>query len=558
MSDLTFEPPGPGTWSFESLHFPAPLSRYFSDIYPATMEAGTNRGLAEYGMPMNIEVETVNGYWYSARRPILPDPPYVQERPESRAELQAEYQRRVDRMAKTFKTKRWRDDIDRWDAELKPTHRERLHSLQTVDPDELDDGDLLKHVENCRDAFRDGGDLHHRMSITTILPVGDFLAQAREWTDRPREELIELLDGASPKSTGADEELQRVVDALEANGDARRTLFSGAPPGEILDTLRGDDAVGTAMEAWLSVAGYRIATGYSLADKYALEQPEMVVRTLRTAVEQGGSGAVDHDSEARYEAIRSAVSTAHRPAFDELFTEARRVHRIRDEREIDLWSQGLLRRALLAVGRRLAARGQLHEPNHVIDLHHRELVAAFRHGDGPSAAEVAARVEYRTSHGSDDAPDQLGPDPVEPFDGFDLAEPIARALRAFEALRDDELTEPTEQTEDDVVIRGHGASQGRHEGRGRIVAGPDDFAAIDEGDVLIAELTSSAFNVVLPLLGGLVTDEGGMLSHPAIVAREYGIPAVVGCDDATDRIRDGDRVVVDGDDGTIRLVERNS
>lgn len=558
QSDLQFDPPGPGTWYFESLHFPAPLSRYFSEIYPPTMEAGTNRGLAEYGMPMELEVETVNGYWYSARRPILPDPPYVQERPESCAELEAEYRRRVDRMAETFEAKRWRADIERWDAELKPAHRERLRSLQTVEPEELDDGELLEHVENCRDALREGGDLHHRMSICTIIPVGDFLAHAREWTDRPREELIGLLDGASPESTGADEELQRVVDALEANGDARRTLFSGAPPGETLDKLRRDDAVGTAMEAWLAVAGYRIATGYSLADKYALEQPEMLVRSLRTAVEQGGSGAVDHDPEARYEAIRSSVPTGHRSTFDELFTEARRAHRVRDEREIDLWSQGLLRRALLAIGRRLAARGRLHETDHVIDLHHDELVAAVRHDDDPSAAEVAGRVEYRTSHGSDDAPDQLGPDPVDPYDGLELPEPIARALRAHEALRDEEITEPTGQTGDDVVLHGHAASQGTHEGRARIVAGPDDFAAIDEGDVLVAELTSSAFNVVLPLLGGLVTDEGGMLSHPAIVAREYGIPAVVGCDDATDRIRDGDRVVVDGDDGTVRLVERRS
>lgn len=556
MTDLTFDPPGPGTWHFESLHFPAPLSRYFGEIYPTAMAAGTNRGLAEYGVPFEIEVETVNGYWYSARRPILPDPPHAQDRPESRAELEAEYDRRVDRMAETFESKRWRADVERWDAELKPAHRERLRSLQAVEPAALDDGELLEHVEDCRAAFREGGDLHHRMSVCVIIPIGDFLAHTLEWTDRPREDLIELLDGASPVSTGPDEELERVVDAVEADGDAHRVLFSEAPPGEILERLRGDGAVGTAIEAWLAVAGYRIATGYTLADTYALEQPSMLLRTLRTAVERGGSGAVEHDSEARYEAIRGDVPPAHRATFDELFAEARRVHRIRDEREIDLWSQGLLRRALLTVGRRLAARGRLNEPAHVIDLHHEELVAAVRRDDGPSAADVADRVEYRTSHGSDDAPDQLGPDPVDPFDGLEPPEPTARALRALEALRDEELAEPTGQTEDGVVVRGHAASQGRHEGRARIVTGPDDFGAIDEGDVLVAELTSTGFNVVLPLLGGLVTDQGGMLSHPAIVAREYGIPAVVGCDEATDRIRDGDRVVVDGDEGTVRRVER--
>lgn len=88
-----------------------------------------------------------------------------------------------------------------------------------------------------------------------------------------------------------------------------------------------------------------------------------------------------------------------------------------------------------------------------------------------------------------------------------------------------------------------------------MITNPDDFSAIEEGDVLVAEMTSSAFNVALPLLGAIVTDKGGMLAHPAIVAREFGIPGVVSCEDATDRIRDGDNIVVDGDAGTIEFVE---
>ncbi len=78
-----------------------------------------------------------------------------------------------------------------------------------------------------------------------------------------------------------------------------------------------------------------------------------------------------------------------------------------------------------------------------------------------------------------------------------------------------------------------------YEGPARRVAGPSEFARIVKGDVLVTESTTEAFNILLPLLGAIVTDNGGLLSHSAIVAREYGIPGVVGTREATERIDDG-------------------
>ena len=83
-------------------------------------------------------------------------------------------------------------------------------------------------------------------------------------------------------------------------------------------------------------------------------------------------------------------------------------------------------------------------------------------------------------------------------------------------------------------------------GRPRIINGPQDFNRLQQGDVLIALNTGPSFNVVLPLLGAIVTDCGGQLSHAAIVAREYGIPAVVGTLAATTTFADGARVRVNG------------
>ena len=76
---------------------------------------------------------------------------------------------------------------------------------------------------------------------------------------------------------------------------------------------------------------------------------------------------------------------------------------------------------------------------------------------------------------------------------------------------------------------------------------------IAKGDVLVTESTTEAFNILLPLLGGIVTDNGGLLSHAAIVAREYGIPAVLATGIATRRIKDGQTITVDGGAGTVEL-----
>jgi pyruvate,water dikinase len=98
-----------------------------------------------------------------------------------------------------------------------------------------------------------------------------------------------------------------------------------------------------------------------------------------------------------------------------------------------------------------------------------------------------------------------------------------------------------------------GASPGRYEGPARLIREPADFCRLQRGDVLVAPITSGAYNVVLPMIGAIVTDRGGALSHPSIVAREFGIPAVVGTNEATIRIRDGAIVEVDGDRGTVTL-----
>jgi pyruvate,water dikinase len=218
----------------------------------------------------------------------------------------------------------------------------------------------------------------------------------------------------------------------------------------------------------------------------------------------------------------------------------------------DIWASGLMRRAAMAAGRRLAARGRIHDAEHIVDAGLEEMRALLAGADEPSADELARRYAYRASHSAKDAPPTLGP-PAPPPDPSGLPPAAGRMMHAT-GLALHSLFGSSEAPHEAHLLRGLAASRGVYEGPARRVSHPSEFDRIVRGDVLVTESTTEAFNILLPLLGAIVTDSGGLLSHSAIVAREYGIPGVVGTREATQRIADGVRVRVDGDAGEVTVL----
>jgi pyruvate,water dikinase len=104
----------------------------------------------------------------------------------------------------------------------------------------------------------------------------------------------------------------------------------------------------------------------------------------------------------------------------------------------------------------------------------------------------------------------------------------------------------------DVIVRGLGASPGIASGPARIVTAVDELDQVQEGDIIITEMTMPDMVPAMKRAAGIVTDEGGMTSHAAIVSRELGVPAVVGCGSATREVQNGQPITIDGDKGTIR------
>jgi pyruvate,water dikinase len=348
-----------------------------------------------------------------------------------------------------------------------------------------------------------------------------------------------------------------MVAAFKDDPVARELLDSSGDPGETLTALRSlDSDAGRAVSAYLDLTGYRLLDGFDISGRYALELPDALLRAIRVAVAAQESDNSDSEVQDKIAEVRAKVPVEHRAEFDELLGEARLMYRIRDERGVfsDIWASGIMRRAVLGAGRRLAASGRIYEPEHLIDAGFEEICSLVSTGNGPSADELAARAQWRSSHTAKDVPPFLGSPPPPPPDTSSLP-PDLRRMMAAAGIALNALFGSSEAEHQENTLRGLPASGGIYEGVARRVAGPAQFDRIVEGDVLLTESTTEAFNILLPLLGAIVTDAGGLLSHSAIVAREYGIPGVVGTRDATDRIRDGARVLVDGDAGEVTLLE---
>ena len=537
--ELRFEPPGPGSWELDPVHFPRPVTRYWTELHPEALKRGVQDFTRFYGMLIDtLEYQYVNGFAYKTVRPV----------PEG------DVPQRLKRVEDVFQRKLWREQLHDWDEKIKPTSFKAHRELQSVDPEKLSNEDLITHLTRCRNHHAAMISQHMRFTAAALVPTGDFLAHVGDWTGLPPADLLSLLRGVAPVSAGASAELARLIAAMAQDPEARKLLGSDDKPGDLLQRLRSlEGEAGAAVSAYLDLVGYRLLDGFDISEPYALELPDALLRAIRVAV--AAKSRESSDVEERIAGVRMRVPEGRRAEFDELLGGARLTYRIRDERGVysDIWASGLMRRAVLAGGRRFTAKGRIHDPKHLVDAGFEEMRSLLSGADSPAADELAARAEYRASHRAKEAPPVLGPPPPSPPDLSGLPPAAARMMRAVNIALG-ALFGSSEAPHEKHMLRGLAASRGVYEGPARRVSSPAEFDRIVRGDVLVTESTTEAFNILLPLLGAIVTDRGGLLSHSAIVAREYGIPRVVGTREATQRIGDGVRVRVDGNAGEVTVL----
>ncbi len=250
----------------------------------------------------------------------------------------------------------------------------------------------------------------------------------------------------------------------------------------------------------------------------------------------------DHERlvEARREAEAAAFSAlASSPrrlsAFRRLLADAQHLVPVREEQVGELtiaWP--IMRRAVVRIGEALVAVGLIDEADDVFFLTRDEALGALVGGRADPAVDVAERRASREEQARLVPPlliGRLNPVIKRMWEGYPRmlgASPSATAL-----------------------VNGSPASAGRATGLVRVIRGPDEFDELQPGEILVAPMTAPAWTPLFTRAAAVVTDVGSPAAHASIIAREYGIPAVVGCGDATARLRTGMRVTVDGSTGNV-------
>jgi pyruvate,water dikinase len=236
---------------------------------------------------------------------------------------------------------------------------------------------------------------------------------------------------------------------------------------------------------------------------------------------------------AAYEALASSPRRLR--AFRRLLADAQHLVPIREEQTEELtiaWP--VMRRAVLRIGDALAERGVIAEPDDVFFLTRAEALTALDGAPLPPTADVPGRRSLRKEQARLVPPRLVGR--VNPM--------IQRVWDSFPKLIG-------ALPSDDALVSGVPASPGRATGLVRIIRGPQEFDQLLPGEILVAPLTAPAWTPLFTRAAAVVTDVGSAAAHASIIAREYGIPAVVGCGDATARLRTGMRVTVDGSTGNV-------
>ncbi|GAB3874053.1 hypothetical protein GCM10029964_015380 [Kibdelosporangium lantanae] len=525
----------PGHWRRDDTHLPLPVTPMTASV--TTTEAAFNAACAEFGLLVAPRFTTIGGWSYLwmapvGGRPDRPSPPgwllplLLRLSPEARERM-----RRSAAVARTG----YADQVVRdWYATVLPSFERRITALRAKDPGAMPDPALVDHVTTAVDLVHDGLRAHFRVNVPNWLAMGDLLAVCRDLLGWAPAEVTALLAGLSARSS---EPARKLAELAEAREDSP----------EFTEYVR--------------VYGTRALT-MELADPTISEVPGLIWTLLRDQTTRGYDPAADADALARRRAetadrARSALRGKDLARFDTALSRAVAAYPVREDNVFFTHDvpYALLRYAILEVGERLRMRGQLPDQDDVFQLRLPEAVEALT-----SRAEQHALVARRKGEHlwalANPGPASYGPDPGPPPSTRWLRWDVRRSMSAMLLVADHVLaTDLSNRTAppDVTTLTGVAGSPGRYRGPVRIVRSEAEFGRLRAGEVLVCPATRPSWSVLFPSAGAVVTDAGGVLSHPAIIAREHRIPAVVATAVATDVLRDGQIVTVDGSRGVVEV-----
>ncbi len=547
-------------WVYDDLHCPHPLSPMFEDIGGWWLSC--DHMFRRFGTPFATDwlAKNVNGYLYTAAVPaeagitaggqeygyaisgVVPqDPDYA-----------ATIGTYLDAVLPTYGL----EFVDWWHDRLVPEMDRNFAYLEGM-LDRQDDLSLMQLaclLEDAIDIHDRHWKIHWMLNFAQLSATLNLRAVMQKTHGRINEQLLgRLQNSARDRNWDSIEALWRMKQEVKADPELA-AIFTAQTAGEIIVALEASDRgrrfVEERVEPYQREFGWHAVWSHEFIFPTVREQMEPVIELVRGYIES------NYDYPTTIAALADDIRAAAAEILEGLEGDALEEMRAANEINlrmapltpdhhfyIDQGANAHLRLVLMAIGRKLVGAGHLDVPDDVMFFRYNQLRVFMGNPTVMDGRAIVATAKAAREH-------------AYAFRPRDWIGTTTATQLAFPYLSNWGFPEKFYRKPSAVAgrIEGLGASPGVVEGIARVVLREDQFDDVRAGDILVCQMTNPAWVVLFTKIVGLVTDTGGTASHPAVLSREFGIPAVVGTSVATDQIKNGDRVRIDGTSGVVEIL----
>jgi phosphohistidine swiveling domain-containing protein len=542
-------------WFCDDLHCPNPVSPMYFDVggwWGPTCEYLYRRFGAPFGK--GWEGKKINGYVYSA---VLP------RQPQEAANIAPYYGLVMPSYAANF--------LDWWQTRYLPEVKRNLEYLDNFPAGTATLAELMIHLEEALDIQERHFRLHWILNLAQFQASIDFGTVVGEVFGQVDQALIgRIMISIKDRNWDSVEGMWKLKEEAKHDPELKSIFEGGQTAAAILPALEKSSKGRTYLkkiDAYAKEFGVRAMYTHEYVYKLWVEDHKPIIEMIK------GYLANDYDFPAVYNAAKQDQAKAiqelramipktateeQKAKFENALSLVLRMMPLTPDHHFyfDQGTYGRLRLLFLAIGRHLKKIGLMDDPEDIFYLEYEQLrwyVANPRTNENPNGYD--GRSVIKKNRREREEAWKLHPrDWVGTVTQWSLYQEPYKTLwgypQRFERAQE-KATEPKD------VVKGLPAAAGVAEGVARIVTGPEEFDQVKKGEIMVCIMTNPAWVMVFTKIAAVVCDAGGVLAHPAVVAREFGIPAVVGTTNSTQRIKTGDRIRVNGSTGVVDILKRS-
>jgi pyruvate,water dikinase len=545
-------------WIYDDLHIPQPVSPMFFDIGGWWLTC--DHMFRRFATPFAADwiAKKINGYVYTAAIPadssILVDSTEYNARYAARVPRDPNFPAQMGPYLGAVLPVYGTNFLTWWHDRFRPEIERNFAYLDAYDYSNRSLAELAIHLEDAIDMHDRHWKIHWMLNFSQFSATLGLQAAMQEIKGSVDQELFgRLQSSVEDRNWDSIEALWKMKNQIKANPELKKA-FEGDTASDVLNRLRASAAGRAFLEKEL--ASYQQEFGYKAIWSHEFvfptwkENPAPIIEAIRGYLE------TDYDYPKTINAVKKDLESAVGELLDGV--KGDQLQKLKGALDlcmsmspltpdhhfyVDQGTNAHLRLVLVAIGRRLGEEGVLDDAEDTIFLQYNELRRLL--GD-PNAFAAKPLVSRRRD-------EREAAYEVRPREWVGTATKVALDFpyNGLWGFPEKFYRKPPTAT---GAINGLAASPGVVEGPARYVRSLEDFDQVRKGEILVCQMTNPAWVVLFTKIVGLVTDAGGTTSHPAVVSREFGIPAVVGASNATQRIKTGDRIRVNGSTGVVEIL----